>query len=107
LPLAPAEIKYQSRVDMLEAKREELRRRRININSIIDELTQVVPTSRAYDLAARNEIKKTVASLNDELAEINREDHELGLKILRAWKKRDEECVYESGSSLWVKRVTG
>ncbi|KAJ9258580.1 hypothetical protein C8Q69DRAFT_502803 [Paecilomyces variotii] len=107
LPMAPIEVKYQSRIDMLEAKREELKRRRISINAIIHELTQAVqPTSTVYDLAARNEIKKTVSSLNDELAEINKEEHDLGLKILRAWKKRDEECVYESGSSLWVKRMT-
>lgn len=105
--MAPIEVKYQSRIDMLEAKREELKRRRISINAIIHELTQAVqPTSTVYDLAARNEIKKTVSSLNDELAEINKEEHDLGLKILRAWKKRDEECVYESGSSLWVKRMT-
>lgn len=107
LPMAPTEVKYQSRIDMLEAKREELRRRRISINAIIHELTQAVqPTSTVYDLAARNEIKKTVSSLNDELAEINKEEHDIGLKILRAWKKQDEECVYESGSSLWVKRMT-
>ncbi|GAD99148.1 hypothetical protein NFIA_066780 [Paecilomyces variotii No. 5] len=107
LPMAPTEVKYQSRIDMLEAKREELRRRRISIDAIIYELTQAVqPTSTVYDLAARNEIKKTVSSLNDELSEINKEEHDIGLKILRAWKKRDEECVYESGSSLWVKRMT-
>lgn len=92
---------------MLEAKRNDLVRRRMNINTMINELTQVIqPSSVAYDMAAREEVKKTVASLNNELAEIKKEEHDIGLKILRAWKKRENEDVYGQSSSLWVKRVT-
>ncbi|KAL3434488.1 hypothetical protein BDV09DRAFT_91155 [Aspergillus tetrazonus] len=107
LPPNPAEMTPQGRIDMLEAKRNELMRRKANINTMINELTQVIqPSSIAYDMAAREEVKKTVASLNSELADIQKEEHEVGLKLLRAWKKRDDNDFYGSSSSLWVKRVT-
>ncbi|OJJ39183.1 hypothetical protein ASPWEDRAFT_49228 [Aspergillus wentii DTO 134E9] len=97
----------QNRIDALEARRDTLMRRRTNINTIIHELTQVVqPSSIAYDMAAREEVKKTVASLNNELAEIKREEHEIGVKLLRLWKKCDEQDAYGGGTGLWVKRVT-
>jgi hypothetical protein len=92
---------------MLEARKDSLARRRANIDTIIHELTQVIqPSSIAYDMAAREEVKKTVASLNNELAEIKREEHEIGVKLLRAWKKRDEQESYGGSTSIWVKRVT-
>lgn len=92
---------------MLEARRDNLARRRANINTIIHELTQVIqPSSIAYDMAARDEVKKTVASLNNELADIRREEHEIGMKLFRLWKKRDEKNLYGGDSGLWVKRVT-
>lgn len=107
LPPNPKEMTAQDRIEMLEAKRNDLVRRRMNINTMINELTQVIqPSSVAYDMAAREEVKKTVASLNNELAEIKKEEHDIGLKILRAWKKRENEDVYGQSSSLWVKRVT-
>ncbi|KAL4969759.1 uncharacterized protein BDV14DRAFT_87322 [Aspergillus stella-maris] len=105
--LPPPPMTAQGRIEMLEGKRSELVRRRTNIDTIIHELTQVIqPSSIAYDMAAREEVKKTVASLNNELAEIKKEEHDLGLKILRAWKKRDDEDLYGQSGSLWVKRVT-
>ncbi|KAL2222806.1 hypothetical protein M432DRAFT_538797 [Thermoascus aurantiacus ATCC 26904] len=103
LPQCPPEMKAQSRIDALEAKRDDLARRRANISSIIRELTQ---NSIAYDMAARNEVKKTIAILNDELADIKKQEHEIGVKLLRAWKRRDEEDLYGNGSGLWVRRVT-
>ncbi|KAA8646167.1 hypothetical protein EYZ11_001542 [Aspergillus tanneri] len=101
------EQQAQNRIEALEARKDSLARRRNNINTIIHELTQVIqPSSVAYDMAAREEVKKTVTSLNNELAEIKREEHEIGLKLFRAWKKRDEQNCYGGGSGLWVKRVT-
>ncbi|KAI9372678.1 hypothetical protein BJX61DRAFT_428419 [Aspergillus egyptiacus] len=107
LPPNPAEMTAQGRIGMLEARRDDLARRRANINTIIYELTQVIqPSSVAYDMAAREEVKKTVSSLNNELAEIKKEEHEIGLKLLRAWKKREDEDFFGQSSSLWVRRVT-
>lgn len=107
LPECPPEKQAENRIEALEARRETLARRKGNISTIIDELTHVIqPSSVAYDLAAREEVKRTVASLNNELADINREDHEIGLKLFRAYKKRDEQDCRAGSTSLWVKRVT-
>ncbi|KAJ5584505.1 uncharacterized protein N7459_004305 [Penicillium hispanicum] len=96
-----------SRIRAQEARRDELARRRVNLETVIQELTRVIqPTSIAYDLAAKAEVKKTVQSIENEVAEIKREEHELGLKITRAWRRLDEKENNGDGSNLWVKRVT-
>ncbi|KAE8341021.1 hypothetical protein BDV24DRAFT_132753 [Aspergillus arachidicola] len=106
LPCTP-EQQTQNRIEMLEAKRDYLTRRKASINTMIYELTQVIqPSPIAYDLAARDEVKKTVASLNNELADINKEEHDIGMKLFRAWRKRDEQECNGGSSGLWVKRVT-
>lgn len=103
----PPEQQPKDRIELLEERQKTLLRRKTNITTIIDELNQVFqPTSAAYDMSAREEVKKTVNGLNNELAEIRREEHEIGLKLLRAWKKRDEQDLYGGGTGLWVKRVT-
>ncbi|KAL1965328.1 hypothetical protein VTN77DRAFT_5765 [Rasamsonia byssochlamydoides] len=106
LPQSPPEVQAQNRIETLEARQKELAVRKANINTIIYELTQVIqPSSIAYDMATRDEVKRTVTSLNNELADIKKEEHEIGLKLLRAWKKRDQLDDYEA-TTLWVKRVT-
>jgi len=107
-PVPPQEQQQpKSRIEALEERQGTLARRKTNITTIIDELNQVFqPTSTAYDTAAREEVKKTIAHLNNELADIVREEHDIGLRLLRAWKKRDEQDLYGGGTGLWVKRVT-
>lgn len=107
LPDCPPEKQAENRIEALEARREVLARRMGNIDTIIHELTQVIqPSSIAYDIAVRDEVKRTVSSLNNELADIKREDHEIGLTLFRAYKKRDDNGAYGSSTSFWVKRVT-
>lgn len=98
----------ESRIASLEERRATLVRRKTNIDTIVHELTQVIqPSSLAYDAAARDEVNKSVSSLRAELEDIKREEHEIGFKLFRAYKKRDQRDVYSGGStSLWVKRVT-
>lgn len=106
-PQGPLENQTQKRIKELQTRRDSLWSRRNNIQDMIHELTQVVqPSSISYDLAVRDEVKKTVASLNDELAELQREEHEVGMKLVRAWRRRDERELNGGGSSLWVRRVT-
>lgn len=97
----------QSRIASFEARRDELRKRRFNLETVIHELTRVIqPGSLAYDLAAKAEVKKSVQSIENEIAEIKREEHELGMKVTRAWRRLDEKENNGDGSNLWVKRVT-
>lgn len=95
------------RIAALEARRDELAKRRFNLETVIHELTRVIqPGSLAYDLAAKAEVKRSVQSIENEIAEIKREEHELGLKVSRAWRRLDERENLGDGSNLWVKRVT-
>ena len=104
LPKSPPEVQAVTRVASLQAKLDDLQRRRGNLKTVIHELTHVVqPSSVVYDKAARQEIKKTVDGLHNELAQVMKEEHETGLKLHRAWKKNDDYGAYEC---LWVRRVT-
>ncbi|KAI4189772.1 MAG: hypothetical protein LQ348_003746 [Seirophora lacunosa] len=106
LPKSPPEVEAQTRVASLQASLDSLRRRKNNIQTVLHELTNVVqPSSIAYDMAAKKEIKKTVDGLNSELAEILKEEHETGLQLHRAWKRQDNNSAYEP-TTLWVRRVT-
>ena len=106
LPKSPPEVNAVSRVASLQAKLDNLRRRKGNLQTVIHELTHVVqPSSIAYDMASRQEIKRTVEGLNKELAEIMRDEHETGLKLHRTMKRDDEFAAYEP-TSIWVRRVT-
>ena len=106
LPHSPHESEATSRIEALKARQNEFARRRAGIDSMIHELTQVIqPSPATYDLATRNEVKKTVDSLKNELAEIKKEEYEIGMTILRIYKKQEEEDVYGQTSALWVRRA--
>jgi hypothetical protein len=107
-PPAPEEPKdAQGRIEALEMKRSELTQRRITLQTVVDELNKVIqPTSIAYDLAAKAEVKKSLQSMKNEIDEIKKEEHDLGMKITRAWRRLDEKENNGDGNSLWVKRVT-
>lgn len=105
LPMSPPEAQALTRVASLEAKLENLRRRRSNLRMVIQERTNVVqPSSMVYDMASRHEIKKAIDGLYEELAEVVKDEHETGLQLHRAWKRQDTDSAYEN-SSLWVKRL--
>ncbi|KAJ6093110.1 hypothetical protein N7486_008399 [Penicillium sp. IBT 16267x] len=105
-PVAQPPTDPVDRIQALEAKRDGLARRRINLETVIKELTRVIqPNNVAYDLAAKQEVKRSVQSIENDIAEIKREEHELGLKAARAWRRLDENNNGD-GSTLWVKRVT-
>ncbi|KAJ5728338.1 hypothetical protein N7493_004668 [Penicillium malachiteum] len=96
-----------SRVRAMEAQRDDLEKRRANLETVVRELTRVIqPTAIAYDRAAKEEVKRTVQSMENEIADIKREEHSLGMKISRAWRRVDENSNNGDGSNLWIKRVT-
>lgn len=103
--LSPEE-QTQRRVDNLESRRRQLSLRKESIKTMLHELTEVIqPSSIAYDMATRDEVKKTVSSLKSELDDIGKEDHEIGLKLVRLYKNLNNVSEFEQ-SSLWVKRIT-
>lgn len=110
LPLAPPEESARDRVSQLNAQLKSLGNRRININQAIRQMTELMPTDNllASDavIAKRESEKRKVEVLRDELADVQREEYELGLKLHRAYKRMDREAEYEP-TGLWVRRVTG
>ncbi|KAK3062211.1 hypothetical protein LTS18_004601, partial [Coniosporium uncinatum] len=58
------------------------------------------------DLAARKEQERQTKTLKEELELVVSEEHEVGLMLHRAYKKRDREADYEPSTTLWVRRVT-
>ena len=106
LPQSPPEVEAVDRISSLEAKLDDLNRRRGNLQTVIHQLTQVIqPSPISYDIASRQEIKRTVEGLNTESAAVAKEIHETGLTLHRAKKRRDEQSNYEP-TGLWVRRVT-
>lgn len=111
LPTAPHEQSTSNdRVANLNAQIQGLVHRRININRSIRQMTELMPTD---NLMASQEVlrkrateKQKVDALKEELAEIQREEYDLGLKLHRAYKRLDKEAEYEP-TTLWVRRVTG
>lgn len=111
LPPAPPEMQtVNDRVGNLNARLESLANRRININKSIVKMTEMMPTDNlmASDAVLRKrEVEKMkVEGLRAELAEVQRMEYELGLKLHRAYKRQDRDAEYEP-TTLWVRRVTG
>ncbi|KAI1383306.1 uncharacterized protein F4822DRAFT_420122 [Hypoxylon trugodes] len=113
LPPAPPEtqsLNAQDRVAQLDARLRALGNRRINLNTAIKQMTELMPTDHILASEAvarrREEEKRKVETLRLELAEVERESYELGLKLHRAYKRMDRDAEYEP-TTLWVRRVTG
>ena len=106
LPNLPPDADAANPIEALQAKVDVLRRRRRNLEGVIEELNNVVqPSSIAYDRTSRAEIKKTLASLEKELSEVVKDEHDTGLRLLRAWKRHEAFAAFEP-TMIWVRRVT-
>ncbi|KAI0818134.1 hypothetical protein GGR55DRAFT_685544 [Xylaria sp. FL0064] len=110
LPPAPPEASAKDRMTELNAQLEALGNRRININTAIRKLTEMMPTDNilASDAVVRKREaeKRKVETLKTELADVERQSYELGLKLHRAYKRLDRNAEFEP-TTLWVRRVTG
>jgi chromosome segregation ATPase len=111
LPLAPPEmLESDDRVAVLNAKLLGLAHRRNNINRSIQQMTELMPKDRLLESAdvqrKREEEKRKVDHLKEELADIQQQEFDLGLKLHRAYKRRDREAEFDSGGTLWIRRIT-
>lgn len=108
LPLAPPEVSTTGRIEQLNVHLSSLGNRRININRAIEQMTKLMPQDNlmATDAVRRKrEVEKhKIDELERELADIQREEHELGMKLHRAYKKLDSQTEYEP-TTLWVRRA--
>lgn len=103
----PPERAKQNRIEALERRKRDLAQLRQSTEKAIYALMwSPQPDSVLYDMNAREETKKTTTRLNSELDSVRREEHEVGLSLLRALKLQDEKSCSGEGTGLWVSRFT-
>ena len=68
--------------------------------------TAAPPNPLVTDFRRARLVEARKRGFEDELSEIRREEHDVGLKLHRAWKKREREDPGAAGSAIWVRRVT-
>ena len=110
LPMTPDEAQSHDLVTSLQAQLDDLAHRRGNITKSIRQMTELMPTDSLVvtdEVRRKREMEKMkIERLKTEEADVRREEHDIGLRLHRAWKRRDKEAVYEP-TGLWVRRVTG
>jgi len=110
LPQTPAEAESLDLVSSLNAQLENLAHRRRQIERSIKQMTEMMPTDNltlTVEVRRKREVEKEkIEKLKEEEADVRRLEHELGLKLHRAYKRRDKDAEYEL-TGLWVRRVTG
>jgi predicted nucleic acid-binding Zn-ribbon protein len=95
------------KITTLEARLEDLATRRRNNSKLVREMKEKLKRNAiVYDTRRRMEVEKQITNLENDLTDIGREEHDLGLQLHRAQKKRDRENCYENPTGLWIKRVT-
>jgi hypothetical protein len=86
---------------------EDLRVRRSNVYRLLNDLNNAAPSNPMLtDFKRARLVEQRKKAFEDELAEIKIKEHEIGLKLHRALRKREREDP-NSGSALWIRRVTG
>ncbi|KAH7139036.1 hypothetical protein B0J11DRAFT_546596 [Dendryphion nanum] len=106
LPRPPTEISAADHVDILEAQIEDLRVRRSNVHRLLQDLYNAAPPNPLVtDFKRMRIVEKRKKDFEDELAEIKVEEHDVGLKLHRALRKR-ERADPGSESAIWIRRVT-
>lgn len=86
---------------------EDLRIRRSNVYRLLQDLQNQAPMNPLLtDFKRARLVEARKRSFEDELSEIKREEHDVGMKLHRAWKKREREDPNQAGSAIWVRRVT-
>jgi hypothetical protein len=108
--MTPDEAQSHDLVTSLQAQLDDLAHRRGNITKSIRQMTELMPTDNLVvtdEVRRKREMEKMkIERLKTEEADVRREEHDIGLRLHRAWKRRDKEAVYEP-TGLWVRRVTG
>jgi hypothetical protein len=109
LPKSPPEAQSVDLISSLQAQLDNLAHRKANLEKSIYQMTQLMPSdplARGMEALRQAEEKKKVEMLKEDLDDVVREEHDIGLRLHRALKRRDQNAVYEP-TGLWVRRVTG
>ena len=95
LPQIPQEIQSPDLIENLLVQIDNLHARRTNLQRVI------------WDFSRASSLSKTrLESVKSELADVQRREHETGLRLHRAYRRRDR-LEYREPTAMWVRRVTG
>lgn len=108
LPKPPPELASKDRISTLQARNDDLTRRRLNLEKSIHQMTELMPQDgvTGREKERRGEEKRRVEALKQDLSDVKQEEHDVGLRLHRAYKREAENAAFEP-TSLWVRRVTG
>ena len=110
LPPTPGEMQADEAADKvgsLQARLDDLARRKRNLHKIIHELKEsLIKNAIIYDARKRKEVEKMITNLHIEVQDVKNEEHDVQLKLYRVQKRKDKDDFYEKPTGLWIKRVT-
>ncbi|TID23111.1 hypothetical protein E2P81_ATG02227 [Venturia nashicola] len=107
LPKTPGELSSADLITTLQAQQNDLQRQRFNIQRIISDLEKPGQQNPLYtDFRARRENDRKCEGLKADLSEVIAQEHDVGLRLHRAWKRREKEDPNAPQSILWVRRAT-
>ncbi|KAI9830402.1 MAG: hypothetical protein M1826_004825 [Phylliscum demangeonii] len=109
LPTTPPEgneANSEDYVSTLQAQLDNIRNQRLNLQTFTDTLRRrLLPIPQRDEQLSRQDLEKTVAECTEEIEEKKRVEHELGMRLHMAWKRRERDGT-EPLPALWVRRVT-
>jgi hypothetical protein len=89
-------------LELLESRKRTLRK------EITDVEYQLPPYSTPSTMAGRTQLKEMLEHLNQEFSDVEMMAHDVGLKLYRAYRRKDKRDGYDGPPThLWVSRVTG
>jgi hypothetical protein len=105
--LPPTSLSAADHIAVLESAMEDLRIRRSNVYRLLNDLNNAAPPNPLItDFKRARLVEQRKRAFEDELSEIKREEYDVGMKLHRAWKKRERDDPNQAGSAIWVRRVT-
>lgn len=104
----PKDEQPRDHIEQLEYEQEQLEVRRSAIRREMWDLEQLLPPNPStHNPVAREDMGRRLTELAKELADVEKEVHETGMKLHRAWRRRDKKMGIEGPTHLWVSRVSG
>ncbi|KAF2843279.1 hypothetical protein M501DRAFT_924677 [Patellaria atrata CBS 101060] len=107
LPMSPPTLSSTDLVSSLEAQLEDLALQRRNLQKVMRDIQNLRAQSPVVvGFKVMRETGTKLKQLEEDLADVRQMEHEVGLRLHRAWKRK-EECEGAEPSAFWVRRVTG
>lgn len=107
LPKTPKELSSPDLIASLQAQQDDLSQQRRNIQRVIYDLEKPEaknPLTNSFRMIRENE--RRLEQARNELSDVVRRYHDLGMRLHRAWKRKERDDPNTPGSVFWVRRAT-